>query len=41
MHHKAYVTDLDGTLLNSEQKLTPYTVQDITEAMNQGEMTSE
>ena len=36
MHCKAYVTDLDGTLLNSEQKLTAYTVQVITEAMEQG-----
>lgn len=32
----AYVTDLDGTLLTSEQKLTSYTVQVITEAMEQG-----
>lgn len=36
MHRKAYVTDLDGTLLNSEQKLSAYTVQVITEAMEQG-----
>lgn len=36
MHRKAYVTDLDGTLLNSEQKLSAYTVRVITEAMEQG-----
>ncbi|AIQ58028.1 Cof-type HAD-IIB family hydrolase [Paenibacillus borealis] len=36
MYRKAYVTDLDGTLLNSEQKLTDYTVQVITEAMERG-----
>jgi Cof subfamily protein (haloacid dehalogenase superfamily) len=40
MHAKAYVTDLDGTLLNSEQKLTAYTVQVITEAMEQGTIIS-
>lgn len=32
----AYVTDLDGTLLTSEQKLTSYTVKVITEALEQG-----
>lgn len=36
MHRMAYVTDLDGTLLNSEQKLSAYTVRVITEAMEQG-----
>ncbi|MNC07079.1 putative phosphatase [compost metagenome] len=36
MARQAYITDLDGTLLTSEQKLTDYTIQVITEAMKQG-----
>lgn len=40
MTTEAYITDLDGTLLTSEQKLTDYTVQVITEALEQGAIIS-
>ncbi|WP_249898136.1 Cof-type HAD-IIB family hydrolase [Paenibacillus sp. PK3_47] len=36
----AFVTDLDGTLLTSEQRLTDYTVRVLTEAMEQGVIVS-
>lgn len=40
MPAEAYITDLDGTLLTSEQKLTDYTVQVITQALDQGALIS-
>ncbi|MNB88289.1 Pyridoxal phosphate phosphatase YigL [compost metagenome] len=40
MPAEAFITDLDGTLLTSEQKLTDYTVQVITEALDLGALIS-
>ncbi|WP_310832745.1 HAD hydrolase family protein [Paenibacillus pedocola] len=40
MARQAYITDLDGTLLTSEQKLTDYTIQVITAAMEKGAVIS-
>ncbi|WP_342565720.1 HAD hydrolase family protein [Paenibacillus sp. FSL R7-0345] len=40
MTAEAYITDLDGTLLTSDQRLTDFTVQVITEALDQGALIS-
>ena len=33
---KMIVMDMDGTLLNNESKLTPYTIETLVEAQNKG-----